>query len=127
MKTMEMTTAQMCREYCVSVRRDLRQIMETENAPDFDYDRYEDGKDEDGNAVTLDAYINDALDVEFTVSARKELLGVALYVAVGGPNVWIDTRAQEVRAAWADSKSFAVLDEDICNAIDQYFEEIMEF
>lgn len=127
MKTMEMTATQMCREYCVAVRRDLRRIIETENAPDFDCNLYEDGKDEDGNAVTLDAYISDALDVEYTLNSRKNLIGVTLYVALGGPNVWIDTRAQEVRAAWADGKSYAALDEKICGEIDRYFEGIMEF
>ena len=42
-------------------------------------------------------YLNDVLDIQYTVSSDlKTMLGARLLVSYGGPNIWIDTMRGEV-------------------------------
>lgn len=82
---------------------------------------------ENGEPADIYDYIAEALDVEFTLDSRKQLVGVTLYVALGGPTVWIDTRRQEVHCHWGYGDAWSGLDSDICEAIAQYYEDYMEF
>lgn len=82
---------------------------------------------ENGEPADIYDYISEALDVEFTLDSGKNLVGVTLYVALGGPTVWIDTRRQEVRCHWGFGDAWSGLDSDICEAIAQYYEDCMEF
>lgn len=51
-------------------------------------------------------YLSDALDIEFIVGTSRdnnndrELLGARILVAFGGPNIWINTRSQQVEGYW---------------------------
>ena len=45
-----------------------------------------------GEQATFYDYFEDPLDYEYTIGADGSYLGVRVYVALGGPNVWIDTR-----------------------------------
>ena len=45
-------------------------------------------------------YLNDALDIEYTVNSKKEYLGARILVAFGGPNIWVDTRQGTVEGHW---------------------------
>lgn len=121
----ELTMKEQNVRYAQSVRDDLRKIWHA----DIDPEEYEDGRDDDGNAVTLEAYLEDVLDVEYTLNSQKELIGVTLYVTVGGPTCWIDTRHKEIVCAWGSSNDngWARLDDDIAEAINQYFDEVMDF
>lgn len=80
-----------------------------------------------GEPCDIYDYIEQALDVEFTLDSRKNLIGVTLYVALGGPTVWIDTRREEVRCHWGFGDAWSGLDSDLCEAIAQYYEDAMEF
>ena len=67
---------------------------------------------EDEGQVPMDGleYLNGALDIEFTVANHRnnnnerELLGARVLVAFGGPNIWINTRTQEVEGYWWQDK-----------------------
>lgn len=86
-----------------------------------------DQMNDDGEEKTLCDYIEDVLDVEYTLSSTKELIGVRLWVTLGGPNIYIDTRAGEVVGHWGCDCERAWLPSEICNELTSYFEEIMEF
>ena len=67
---------------------------------------------EDEGQVPMDGleYLSDALDIEFTVRNPNgdpkncQLLGARVLVAFGGPNIWINTRTQEVEGYWWQDK-----------------------
>jgi hypothetical protein len=53
--------------------------------------------------VEGDAYdwLNDALDIEYIIgSDRETVLGARILVAFGGPNIWVNTRTNEVEGHW---------------------------
>ena len=99
-------------EYCEGIVETLQEII-AGNA-----------RTEDGEGMTILDYINNALDCEFTMSSRKDLVGVKLWVTLGGPNVWIDTRERVVKLAWGSERAEAYLPGEICDAINEYFEEV---
>lgn len=68
------------------------------------------------------SYVCDALDVEYTLDSNKSLIGVILYVTLGGPTCYIDTRRQQVVCHWGTDSGFAYLDSDICDEINSLFE-----
>lgn len=55
--------------------------------------------DNEGSFSAFD-YLQDALDIEYIVSAKGEYLGARVLVAFGGPNIWVDTRRGIVEGAW---------------------------
>jgi len=67
--------------------------------------------DEDEGCSAYD-YLQDALDIEYVVSSKKEYLGARVLVAFGGPNIWINTRTKTVDGAWwGDSCSVSYHDD----------------
>lgn len=98
-----------CREYAESIRNDLNKLY--------------DGETVDECESLLD-YIADALDVEYTLNSNRELIGVRVYVTLGGPNCWIDTRNGEVVCCWGTDRASAWLASEVCEEIDTYFEDI---
>jgi hypothetical protein len=48
-------------------------------------------------------YLSNVPDIEYTVSRWGEYLGSRVCVALGGPNIYIDTRKKEVRGCWGDN------------------------
>ena len=55
---------------------------------------------EDGEEFTAFDYLRDVLDIEYIVSSKKEYLGARVLVAFGGPNIWINTRTNQVEGYW---------------------------
>lgn len=45
-------------------------------------------------------YLSGALDIEYIVNSKREVLGARILVAFGGPNIWINTRTQQVEGYW---------------------------
>ncbi len=83
-----MTTDNMLRNQVESIVRTIEQGFTDED------------KNEDGEQMTGFDYLQDALDIEYVVSSRKEYLGARVLVAFGGPNIWINTRTQQVEGYW---------------------------
>ena len=57
-------------------------------------------------------YLQDALDIEYVVSSKKEYLGARVLVAFGGPNIWINTRTKQVEGYWWGDKCIMSYDDD---------------
>lgn len=83
-------------------------------------------REENGDPCDLYDYFSDALDVEYTISSRGDFLGVRVYVTLGGPNIWIDTRRGEVAGAWGTDRADIWLPSEICEEINVIFAEMYE-
>ena len=67
-------------------------------------------------------YLQDALDIEYIVSSKKEYLGARVLVAFGGPNIWINTRTKTVEGYWWGDSAFASFQDNL--GIDAALEEL---
>ena len=74
-------------------------------------------------ASDLYEYFNDYLDVEYTIDSRGDYLGTCIWVGIGGPNVWIDTRDRAVKLAWGSERAEWGICSDTAEAINEIFEE----
>ena len=74
-------------------------------------------------ASNLYEYFEDCLDIEYTVDSRGDYLGVCVWIAVGGPGIWVDTRDRAVKLAWGSDRAEAYITSDVVDAIDAIFEE----
>lgn len=100
------------REYCKRIAKEIEEYAAGKMA------------DDDGNELSLYDYLNDILDYEFTIDSQKEYKSAKIWVTLGGPNVWIDTAERAVKLAWGTDREEYLLDQDVCNEIDdimQYF------
>lgn len=55
---------------------------------------------EEGDTIGGFDYLSDVLDIEYIISSDKQYLGARVLVAFGGPNIWINTRTQQVEGYW---------------------------
>ena len=81
---------------------------------------------DDGEQATFYDYFEDPLDYEYTIASNGEYLGVRVYVTLGGPNVWIDTRRGEIGGAWGTDRADRWLPSEIADEIDDIFREYYE-
>lgn len=72
--------------------------------------------------ITVYDYIANCYDMEFVVSADKEYKGIRIWVAVGGPSVWVDTTEKTVKLAWWGERAECDLYSDACALVDEYGE-----
>ena len=107
------------RAYVESIRDEIKSLYDL--TPE-EADR----REEEGESSSLWDYFADALDVEYTIGSRGEYLGARVYVTLGGPNVWVDTRRGEVGGAWGTDRESVWLPSEICDEIDSFFCEAYE-
>lgn len=81
---------------------------------------------EDGEVKSLYDYFEDALDIEYTVSSRREYLGAVIALTLGGPNIYLDTRHRELQLFWWGERETLPLDSSLCDEIDNIFEEFFD-
>lgn len=53
-----------------------------------------------GDTISAYDYLSDVLDIEYVISSDGEYRGARVLVAFGGPNIWINTRTQQVEGYW---------------------------
>ena len=78
---------------------------------------------EDAGASNLNEYFEDCLDIEYTIDSRGDYLGVCVWICIGGPGIWVDTRERAVKLAWGSDRAEAYITSDVVDAIDGIFEE----
>lgn len=69
-------------------------------------------------------YLSDVLDIEYICNSNREYLGARVLVAFGGPNIWINTRTQQVEGyCWGESCIMSYSNDamDIDSALNEYF------
>ena len=74
-------------------------------------------------ASDLYEYFDDCLDIEYTIDSSGDYLGTCIWVGIGGPNVWVDTRDRAVKLAWGSERAEWGISSDTAEAIDEIFEE----
>lgn len=74
--------------------------------------------------LSLWDYFNDVYDIEYRIGSDKELRSVQIMVACGGPNIFIDTDSKQVELYWWSDRASYPIDYDVCDKINNYFEEI---
>lgn len=74
-------------------------------------------------ASDLSEYFDDCFDVEYTIDSRGDYLGTCIWVGVGGPSVWVDTRDRAVKLAWGSERAEWGICSDTAESIDEIFEE----
>lgn len=87
-------------------------------------DEERDAREESGEACSLYDYTADALDVEYILDSSFSLLGVRLWVTLGGPSIYIDTREGEVVGHWGADTARAWVPSEICDEINEIFDEV---
>ena len=63
------------------------------------------------------------LDIEYRLDAQNRLKSVELTLTWGGPNIYLDTAACEIKGYHGDTYT-AVLDKYDCDKIAEYYEEL---
>ena len=76
----------------------------------------------DPNAV-YDYYIDNVLDIEFTVDAARRFISARLYITIGGPSVWIDTRTRAISGVWGLERATVYSNSDALVILASYAEE----
>lgn len=107
------------KKMCESIREELEQLYSNEWT-----DEEREQRQEDGEACDLYDYFNDCLDIEYTISSYGDYLGATIWVTVGGPSIWIDTRENEIKGRWGSDAVNIWLPSEISNEIDNFFEEL---
>ncbi len=87
-------------------------------------ENYYNGFEEDGEEKGLYDYLSDILDFDITINSKMQFSSCKVWIALGGPNVWIDTAEREIKLAWGGERDSVWLDGEICEEIESYFEEI---
>lgn len=113
------TTANELKAMCENIKKELTTLYEA-NFTDAEIEAMQ----EAGEATSLYDYFNDILDYEFTINADKSYKSVKIWVALGGPNICIDTTYNEIRGFWGSDRESAWLPSEIAEEIDSIFEAI---
>ena len=80
--------------------------------------------DEDLEVTTIGDYFDDFYDINYVIGGNKKYKACHVLVAFGGPNIYIDTWAQQVQLYWRNEKATADIPLDLCEQIDEFFETI---
>lgn len=81
---------------------------------------------DDAENITMYDYMDDVLDIEYIINSRREYIGARLYVTLGGPTVYVDTRDQMVRLYWGGERAERGLSCNTCDALDDVLREMWE-
>lgn len=94
-----------------------------ENLTNPPMDEWNEGRDieSEGEYSAFD-YLQDALDIEYIVSSKKEYLGARVLVTFGGPNIWINTRTKTVEGYWWSDSATASFQDNL--GLDEALEEL---
>lgn len=75
-------------------------------------------------ASLWDYFENDIYNIDYVVDSNKELEAVRVMIACGGPNIYINTWDKQVELFWWSESGKYYLSSDICDAINDYFEQL---
>ena len=78
---------------------------------------------EDGEAASFWDYLEDVLDIGYTIGTDKGYRGCRIAVTLGGPNVYISTRRGSVEGYWGTERAEAWIPSEICEELDGIMEE----
>ena len=74
--------------------------------------------------ATTSDYFDDFYDIDYVIGRDKHYKACRVLVAFGGPNIYIDTWKKEVQLFWWSDTATADIPDELCAAIDDFFETI---
>ena len=96
----------LCGEYTYYIMPDGEEILEDDVEP-----------------ASLFDYFNDFLDIDYIVDREKQFKGARIMVTCGGPNIFIDSYRGIVELFWWTEHASAEIPADICDEINEVFQE----
>ena len=111
----------LAKEYADSIWQGINDDLE--NGTTFGIREEDDGYGDAGEELTAYDYLQDALDIKYTVNSAREYLGARVLITYGGPNTWIDTNTNALEVYWGD-KATRYLPSGFINALDEALEEL---
>ena len=90
------------------------------------YEEYcDDDRDEYVDSYArLSKYFEGVLDVEIICDLRGDYRGARIALAIGGPNIYFDTRDSWVKGYWGSDSAKYRIKSFAADAVDEYFSEI---
>lgn len=79
--------------------------------------------EEHENYETIGDWLDDQLDVEVTIKLNKNYIGSNIFITLGGPAVWLDTRYSRLEARWGGDEASISIDYQLIDDLDQLIEE----
>ena len=86
---------------------------------------YYDQDYQEGDIMSAYDYLNDVLDIEYTINSDRTYKGARVLVSFGGPNIWINTLADQVEGYWWGDKSIISYNSDAMG-LDDALRELYE-
>jgi len=97
------TTEKQLRDNCLAIAAELSGEVEFDRE-DYDLD--------EGDEPCIYDWLGQQLSYEFSVGSEGSYLGGEVLVSFGGPNIWVDTRFNQVKGSWGGD-SFQCSFEDV--------------
>ena len=103
------------------VEAEVKEIETLFEMDDAERERREDA----GENTDLYDYIAEALSIEYILDSEFTLIGARLYVALGGPTIYVDTRDNEIVGHWGTEKVVRWLPFEIADEMNDTLVELM--
>ena len=98
---------EMLQKDCENIAKDLETLIDAE------YDEIMD-------------YFQDCYDTKYIINGDHSYFAVRVMVAVGGPNIYINTWERRVEGYWWFDEASAPISREACDAIDSFFQELYD-
>ena len=115
----------LAQQYADSMWQSIRDDVEKGTPFGEDMDAFENGETESPEELTAYDYLEDVLDIRYTVNSAREYLGARILVGYGGPNVWIDTNTNALEVYWGQTAT-RYLPSEFIDALDTALEELWD-
>ena len=76
--------------------------------------------------VSVYDWLDDALDIKYTVTADLDYSSGRVLVAYGGPNIYVDTAKERVELYWWSDRADYGISTIACNELDEALKELYE-
>lgn len=107
------------KNYVDSIAADLFRLYDGLDISDDEREEME----ENGDPIDLYDYFSDALDIEYRISSDMSFRSVKIALALGGPNIYVNTGRGCVEGFWGTDHYERWVPSDICEEINGIFEE----
>jgi hypothetical protein len=69
-------------------------------------------------------FVNDALDINYLISASGKYMSSKIIIGLGGPTTWIDTDSKQIIQCWGGERVQTPAPWDACEQIDEIVGEM---
>ena len=76
--------------------------------------------------LSIYEWLDDALDITYTMDSLGEMRGASVMVTCGGPNIYVNTLHMRVELYWWGDKADYPILRDACEALDEALQESFE-